>query len=105
MTYVLRFLPEVESDLHNGRSWYEERSPGLGDAFIQAFYACAQDLLRFPRQCQKVHRDFRRHLFRRFPYALYYRVIEDQIVVFGAFHAARDPRRLQKELGDRTLPS
>jgi len=102
MTYVLRFLPEVEADVLKGRAWYEERTPGLGEAFVRAFYACAQELVRYPRQCQKVHRDFRRHLLRRFPYALYYRVENDTVVVFGAFHCARDPRHLRKELGDRT---
>jgi len=29
MTYVLRFLPEVEKDVLNGRAWYEDKSPGL----------------------------------------------------------------------------
>jgi len=30
MTYVLRFLPEVERDVLNGRDWYEGKSPGTG---------------------------------------------------------------------------
>ena len=105
MTYDLRFLPEVEADVLKGRAWYEEKTPGLGEAFVSAFFACAQELVTYPRQYQKVHRDFRRHLLRRFPYALYYQVEDNKVVVFGVFHCARDPRRVRQELGDRTQES
>ena len=101
MTYVLRFLFEVEADVLNGRLWYEEKSTGLGEEFLRVFYACAQELARNPMVHQQVHREFRRCLLRRFPYAIYFRVEGDQVVVFGLFHCARDPRRLRRELGER----
>ena len=31
MTYALRFLPQVEADVWNGRTWYEDTAPGLED--------------------------------------------------------------------------
>ncbi len=101
MTYVLRFLPEVEADVLNGHAWYEEKSPGLGEEFLRVFYACSQELARNPMTHQKVHRDFRRCLLRRFPYAVYFRVEDERVVVFGLFHCARDPRKLRRELSDR----
>jgi len=101
MTYVLRFLPEVEADVQNGRLWYEEKSAGLGEEFLRVFYACSQELTRNPAVHQKVHREFRRCLLRRFPYAIYFRVEGDRVIVFGLFHCARDPRRLRRELGER----
>jgi hypothetical protein len=101
MTYVLRFLPEVEADVLNGRAWYEERSPGLGEEFLRVFYACSQELSREPMIHQKVHRDFRRCLLRRFPYAAYFRIENERVIVFGLFHCARDPRGLLRELSDR----
>jgi plasmid stabilization system protein ParE len=101
MTYVLRFLPEVETDVQNGRLWYEEKSPGLGEDFLRVFYACSEELARNPRIHAKVHREFRRRLLRRFPYAIYCRIEDDRVVVFGLFHCARDPRKLRRELGER----
>lgn len=101
MTYVLRFLPEVETDVQNGRPWYEEKSPGLGEEFLRVFYACSQELTRNPTIHQEVHREFRRCLLRRFPYAIYFRIKDDRVIVFGLFHCARDPRRLRRELGER----
>ncbi len=102
MTYTLRFLPQVEADVWNGRMWYEDKSPGLGEEFLRVFYACSEELARNPQVCATVHRDFRRRLLRRFPYAIYFRMERDYVVVFGLFHCARDPRRLRKELRDRS---
>ena len=65
---------------------------------MRVFYVCPQELTRDPMVHQKVHRDFRRRLLRRFPYAVYFRVEEDRVVVFGLFHCARDPRRLRRDL-------
>lgn len=101
MMYVLRFQPEVESDVRHGRTWYEEKSTGLGEDFLRVFYARSQELTRNPLAYPKIHRDFRRRLLRRFPYAIYFRIEGETIVIFGVFHCARDPRRLARELGDR----
>ena len=101
MTYSLRFLPEVETDVQSGRLWYAEKSPGLGEEFLRVFYVCSHELTRNPMVYPRVHREFRRCLLRRLPYAIYFRVEQDCAIVFGLFHCARDPRRLRRELGKR----
>ena len=101
MTYALRFLPQVETDVSSGRTWYGGRAPGLGEEFLRVFYACAEELTGNPQMYPKVHRGFRRRLLRRFPYAIYFRIEGDRVVVFGLFHCARDPRRLRRELRNR----
>ena len=81
MTYALRFLPEVEDDVFRGYSWYESKSPGLGEEFLRMFYASAGDIPRNPLLYQKVHGEFRRSLLRRFPYAIYFVIDQDAIIV------------------------
>jgi plasmid stabilization system protein ParE len=46
----------------------------------------------FPESGPLVHRGVRRQLLRRFPYGLFYRLIEGQVVVVACFHARRNPR-------------
>lgn len=104
MTYTLRFLPEVEEDIISGYGWYEAKSPGLGEEFLRTFYACAGEIPRNPLLHPKVHKQFRRCLLRRFPYAIYFVVRSDQIIVFGVFHCARDPRTVKAKLRDREEP-
>jgi len=101
MTYDLHFLPEVEDDAIAGYSCYEEKAFGLGDEFLRMFYACANDITHSPLLYQKVYGEFRRRLLRRFPYAIYFRVEQNEILVVGLFHCARDPRSIRLSLSDR----
>jgi hypothetical protein len=101
MTYRLRFLPEVEEDVISGYLGYEEKAPGLGEEFLRMFHACVEKVRRHPSAALELSNDFSRSLLRRFPYAVYFKAVRKEIVVFGVFHCARDPGLLRSELLDR----
>ena len=101
MTYVLRFVSEVEEDAITAYAWYEEKAQGLGDEFLRTFYACANEIVRTPLISPMIHREFRRRLLRRFPYAIYFRIEENEIVIYGPFHCARSPQTITTMLDDR----
>lgn len=105
MTHVLSFLPEVEDDAVDTYTWYESKARGLGEEFLRVFYACAREISRNPFMYRRVYKEFRRRLLRRFPYAMYFRVEEEQVVVYGLFHCARDPQRVENALADRGKPN
>jgi len=73
----------------------------LGDEFFRVFYACAQEIPRNPFLYRKIYKDFRCTLLRRFPYAIYFRIEDDKVVVLGLFHCARNPVIIQNILRDR----
>ena len=84
MTYLLRFVPEVEEDAVAAYLWYQEKAPGLGDEFLRSFYACANEIRRNPLMSPIVHQDFRRRLLRRFPYAVYFStLLSGKILIFS----------------------
>ena len=101
MNYSLRFLPELEEDILNGFAWYEQKALGLGEDFIRLFYACSEELPRYPFLYPEIYGEFRRRLLRRFPYSIYYRVIDSEVVIFGLFHCARDPINISEMLDYR----
>jgi len=101
MTYELRFIPEIEEDVTSGYGWYEDKSPGLGEEFLRIFYAYAFNISRNPLMYPIVHNRFRRCLLKRFPYAIYFTIEENRIIVFGLFHCARDPRTINTKLQKR----
>ncbi len=101
MNYTLRFLPEIEEDVFAGYTWYERNSPGLGEEFLRVFYASANELSRNPFIYTKVYRNFHRRLLKRFPYAIYFMIEDNQIVVCGLFHTARNPRTIKLKLYNR----
>lgn len=92
MNTAVVFTAAAEADVAEAHLWYRERGLGLGDDFVRSVDACVAGLARHPEGYSIVHRDVRRALLRRFPYALFYVVQRERIVVLGCFHAARDPR-------------
>lgn len=90
MTLILR--PAAAADVEEAFRWYEARRDGLGDEFLEVVQSGLYSIGSHPQASPVVHRDIRRHLLPRFPYALFYRLIEGESVVIGCFHAKRHPR-------------
>ena len=101
MSYHLRFLQEIEEDAIAGYRWYEEKAKGLGDEFLLVFYDGIEQVLEYPLAYARGFDDFRRYLLRRYPYAIYYQIEGNQVIIFGLFHCARDPRTIKSKLQGR----
>jgi plasmid stabilization system protein ParE len=95
MNRIVRLREEADRDLAAAASWYEQQREGLGHDFLDealsAFRLIADQPLTYP----VVHRDTRRALMTRFPFGIYFRVEQSQIVVLAVVHGSRHPRRWQ----------
>lgn len=91
----LRVLDEADAEAIDAANWYEDRSPGLGYDFYaevkDAFSAIEADPDRFARvEFARVEGDVRRRLLERFPYAVVYQLLADEILILAVSHASRD---------------
>jgi plasmid stabilization system protein ParE len=86
------FTPEAEADVGDGFEWYEAQRPRLGDAFRRAVDIAVAAVEEHPEAHAVLHRDTHRVLLPRFLYGLYYRVLNQNIVVVACMHAKRHPR-------------
>jgi len=84
--------PLAESDLDQAVSWYEGQQPGLGLRFLVAADELFERLRVSPQQFPLVSTDVRRALVHTFPYAVYFRATDEEIVVLAVLHLRRDPR-------------
>ncbi len=91
MNRQVLFRPTAERELLEAERWFEERQPELGRRFRDAVDATIDRIREFPLAFAAVHGHKRRALVLRFPYALYFALIEDSIVVAGVVHGHRDP--------------
>jgi hypothetical protein len=82
--YRLVAGPRVDLDVAAAYQWYENEEPGPGWAFLDQLLATYDRIVIGPR---------------RFPYAVYFAVEGDAIVVLAILHASRDPAEWQRRGG------
>jgi toxin ParE1/3/4 len=95
VTRRLVFRPEAQSEILDARAWYEEQRAGLGHLFAAAVETTIDAIIENPLAYRRVHGDTRRALVNRFPYAVYFRQVGDELVVLAVMHGRRLPRRWQ----------
>jgi toxin ParE1/3/4 len=82
----------AEADIADAALWYEARARGLGADFLRAVDVALAEVERMPERFPVVHRQCRRALLRRFPFAVYYVLDNETISVVACMHAHRDPQ-------------
>lgn len=88
--------PKAAADIEEAFLWYEKQRSGLGIEFLTAVDQALDDILENPRLHRVLHRETRRATLQRFPYSLFYRIIDDGVIVVGCFHGSRSPRRWEE---------
>jgi plasmid stabilization system protein ParE len=86
------FTPTAEADVEEAFQWYEAQRTGLGAAFRHAIDVAVAAVESRPDTYAALHRNTRRVLLPKFPYGLYYRIMDQNILVVGCIHAKRHPR-------------
>lgn len=94
--YELLSEPRADLDLEAAFKWYEHERPGLGLEFLDELRAAYGRIARGPLGYQDVGSSIRRVLLRRFPYAVYFTIDGQSVVVIAVLHASRDPSEWQR---------
>ncbi len=94
----LVFRPQAEAELLEARRWYNEQLAGFGETFAAAVDSTITGIVRNPLVYPRIHGDMRRALVKRFPYAVYFHVLPEELVVLAVMHGRRHPRRWQARL-------
>lgn len=84
-----------DADVEAAFEWYESEQPGLGLEFLDEVRAAYTRILDGPLKYQELRSGIRRALTRRFPYAIYFSLENDLIVVIAVLDTARDPAEWQ----------
>jgi plasmid stabilization system protein ParE len=93
----IRILSPAEKDLEDGYRFYESQSPGLGSYFLDSLYSDIDSLAYFGGIHQLVF-GYHRQLAKRFPFAIYYRVVGNEVLVFAILDCRRNPSWIRERL-------
>jgi hypothetical protein len=94
-------LNEVADDLNDGKAFYDKREPGVGDYFWDSLLADLESLVLYAGVHSKEH-GFYRMLAKRFPYAIYYDVVDDIAYVVAVLPMRRNPAWIMRKVGARS---
>jgi plasmid stabilization system protein ParE len=90
-------LDVAERDLEDGFQFYERQSLGLGSYFLDSLYSDI-DSLAYYAGIHHVFLGHHRLLAKRFPFAVYYRVLEGQVLVMAVLDCRRNPSWIRQRL-------
>ena len=93
-------MEEAVEDLNEGRSFYDLQEIGVGDYFWDCLISDLESLIIYAG----IHRkkmDFYQMFARRFPYAIYYEIVEEVAYVVAVLPMRRDPAWISEQLKGR----
>ena len=93
--YRLEAEAAVEFDIESAFGWYEAEDTGLGQEFLEQLRLVYRRILENPLAYEEQRSGIRRGLMRRFPYAVYFSVEDETILILAVLHTARDPAEWQ----------
>lgn len=85
----VRIRPEAELDLQDAYSYFEQCRIGLGADFMECVQSALAKISSNYQHYPLVYKSIRRILVRRFPYAIFFKKVDDIIIVFAVLHCAR----------------
>jgi plasmid stabilization system protein ParE len=77
--------------LHEAAKFLNQRSPGKGDEFLQAFLRALEVLKQFPAAGGRIQAEFRRLVISRWHHSIVYTVSHATIFVIAVVDDARGP--------------
>lgn len=95
MTRRLEYTPEASVDIEDAASWLLSRAPSLVACFVDALEEALEGIRLHPETWARLDDELRRALVRRFPYAVYYRVEAERVLIVAVLHQRRAPRTWQ----------
>ena len=94
---IIEISEKAREDLQIGFRFYEGQAPGLGQYFLDCIFVDIDSLKRFAGIHESVD-GFQRLLSKRFPFAIYYTVVGEQVRVSAVLDCRRDPFWIQRRL-------
>jgi len=95
----IKILHTAMDDLAVGRKFYDRQEAGVGEYFFDSLFA-EIDSLAIYGGIHSIHFGFHRLLAKRFPYAIYYKIIDKTVVVFRVLDCRYNPKRISIRLDD-----
>lgn len=100
MKKPLRFHDEALAELAAQAVYYESKSKGLGDEFVNEVEAATKIAGEFPEMGSPFKYSTRRVFPKKFPFSVVYRIRSEEIIILAVAPDARRPGYWRNRKGD-----
>jgi hypothetical protein len=98
----VRILESARNDLVDGFYFYEKQADGVGAYFLQSIYSDIESLINSAGIHPVYFGEYYRLLAARFPFAVYYKVMQDIALVYAVLDCRRKPAWIRIRLSSPT---
>lgn len=95
----IRISSTARRDLVDGYRFYEAQVEGIGAYFLNSLYSDIETLSVNAGVHSRHFGRYHRLLARRFPFAVYYRVVNETVLVYAVLDCRRKPAWIRSRLG------
>ncbi len=100
MPRKLRYHPLFDSDVCEAARWYDRRSTGLGNAFVETVRRCAANVISDPERFARSPAGCRYVRLSRFAYVLLFDIVDEELLMLGVLHTARSMEKWRERQSD-----
>lgn len=84
-------LESASRDLTDGHWFDEKQSEGLGSYFLDSVFSDIESLRIYAGIHPVIYEKYNRMLTARFPFSIFYNVIDDTVYIYAILDCRRDP--------------
>ncbi len=95
---IIKILKSAREDLKDGYYFYEAQQKGIGKYFLESLSADIESLKIYAGVHKIFYGKYHRLLSKRFPFAIYYRIIDSIIKVYAVIDCRRAPAWIRQKL-------
>lgn len=94
----LRILDAASQDLIEGYHFYEKQQVGLGAYFLDSLFSDVDSLQLYAGIHAIYFEQYHRALSKRFPFAIYYKVLGQEVLICAVLDCRRNPAWIKTHL-------
>ena len=91
MKYELIVKEEANLEIIESYLFYESKSIGLGERFLDNLDFYFDRIQNFPEHYQIKRKPYREAFVTKFPFVIIYEISEKGIIIYAVFHSSRNP--------------
>jgi hypothetical protein len=100
MANKLRYHPLFDCDVREAAQWYDRRSEGLGNAFVEVVRQTVSDVIKDPHRFALSVAGCRYSRVLRFPYVVLFDLVDDELLMLAVLHTARSMEKWRERTSD-----